>query len=383
MSRIVAVLVVVGCTPPDPTERFTEVEVLVVEDEAAASERFLQAVEGASDTLHVALPAGEDTEVADAIVAASERGVQVEVLTDYDLASSPAITRLTDAGLTVQLADAGLGYFEFNLGVDVQWDSEMTVMSHSYVVADSQRLVASNRMGSVRPGTRVVYDIRGQDIIQDLLWEHNQMMGGTDATATNAYDAPSKSILETRWRYPMVSPTGSSSVGLEMWFGPQERLLKRVIDAVYSARSGVWILTDDFSNEGLARALQEKARWGFDVEVVVGPHFGDASSQLSRILEDETPDVPKRQITEDIDVPTVILIDYPDDAEGYRPHTRAMVLTHDLFSAARLYRGDIVLTDQLIDGTLWVLSDTNTPDAPIQALEELFRAHRERAEVLP
>jgi hypothetical protein len=378
MSRFFAVLLVVGCTPPDPTERFTEVQVTVAEGEGEVSERFVEVVDSAQDTLHVALPAGERLEVADALVEASERGVQVEVLTDYDLATTPAITRLLDADLDVHLADAGLTYFEFNLGVDVQWGSEMTIMSHTYVVADGARLVAANRLGSGRPGSRVIYDIRGEDVIQDLLWEHNQMMGGTDATATDSYDAPSKSILDTRWRYPTTS-----SMGLEMWFGPQERLLKRVIDAVYSARTGVWILTDDFSNEGLARALQEKARWGFDVEVVVGPHFGDASSQLSRILEDETPDVPKRQITEDIDIPTVILIDYPDDGEGYRPHTRAMVLTHDLFSAARLYRGDIVLTDQLIDGTLWVLSDTNTPDAPIQALEELFRAHRDRAEVMP
>jgi hypothetical protein len=375
MSRSWLVLLAVGCTPPEPSEAFTEVEVIVGE---GTPDRLYEVIESAQETLHVALPAGEDDGLADAIVAAHDRGVQVEVLTDYDLAATPAITRLTDADVDVHLADAGLTYFEFNLGVDVQWGSEMTIMSHAYVVADGQRLVAANRMGTLAQGERVFYDIRGEDIIQDLLWEHNQMMGGTDATATDSYDAPSKSILDTRWRYPT-----SQALGLEMWFGPQERLLKRVIDAVYSARSGVWILTDDFSNEGLARALQEKARWGFDVEVVVGPHFGEASSQLSRILEEETPDVPKRQITEDIEIPTIVLVDVPDDSEGYRPHTRAMVLTHDLFSAARLYRGDIVLTDQLIDGTLWVLSDTGTPDTPILALEELFRAHRDRAQELP
>lgn len=368
---------IAACTPPDPAERFIGVEVSVASGEADAAERFVEAIEGASETLHVALPAADDTTLADALLEAHERGVQLEVLTDYDLATSPGITKLTDAEIPVHLADGGLTYFDFGLNADVLWGSELTVMSHAYVVADSQRLVAANRIGAAAEGERVVFDIRGQDVIQDLLWEHRQIVGGTDATAVDAYSAPAKSILETRWRYATTTDTG-----LEMWFGPQERLLKRIIDATYSARSAVWVLTDDFTNEGLARALQDKARWGFDVEVVVGPHFGDASSLLARILQNETPDVPKYQVTDVETVPTVVIVDYPDDAEGFRPHTRAMVLTHDLYSPSRLHRGETVRTDQLIDGTLWVLSTTTLPGPEIKELVELFRQHRDDAEVL-
>lgn len=375
---LAACILSAACTPPDPNDRFIGVETIIANDESAAAERFIDAISNAQETLYVALPAGDNTDISDALVSAYERGVVVEVISDFDLATSPVISALSDADIPIRLADAGITYFEFNLGEDTSWGSDLTIMSHAYVVADGVRLVAANRVGSSLTGDRVVFDIHGEDVIQDLLWEHNQVMGGTDATAVDAYDAPSKSILETRWRY-----STSTDVTLEMWFGPQERLLKRVIDAVYSARSAAWILTDDFANEGLANALQDKARWGFDVEVVVGPHFKEASSELSNILEDETPDVPKFQVTDVEEIPTIVLIDYPADSEGYRPYTRAMVITHDLFSASRLYRGRTVTTDQLIDGTMWVLSDTDEPGAEIVALEKLYRDHRDRAGEMP
>ena len=57
---------------------------------------------------------------------------------------------------------------------------------------------------------------------------------------------------------------------MEIWLGPQERLIKRVTDAVYSSRSDVRILTNELADGGLAKALQAKSADGFDVQVVVG-----------------------------------------------------------------------------------------------------------------
>lgn len=362
----------VGCAPPDVSEMFNSLAVSVSDDEAGAAESFVDAIDGAEDTLYVALPAGEDTDVADALVAAHERGVAVEVLTDWDLKDTPAIAALTEAEVPMALRDAGLKYFEFSLNEDLEFDSTKTIMAHAYVVADQKRIVAASRIGLEGDGPRVVFDLRGEDIVDDLVKEHNQMYGGTDATAVDAYDAPAKSILDTHWRYGT-----QSDVDLELWFGPQERLTKRVIDAVYSARSAVWILTDDLADEGLAHALQEKAKWGFDVQVIVGPAFGTSSSQLSRIFEQQTPDVVKRRLTDVSVVPTVVLIDYPEDADGYRPYTRAMVMNHDLYSAARLYRGEAVFTDQLIDAAMWTLTDVDEPSADLVVLEELFSTQRD------
>lgn len=366
------VVFAVGCAPPDVSEMFNELQISVADDEDAAAAPFIEAIDGASDSLYVAIPSGDDTEIADALVRAWDRGVAIEVLTDFDLSASPAITTLTDAEVPLVLRDAGLGYFEFGLNDDLVFDSTKTIMAHSYVVADEQTIVAASRIGSTGAGKRVVLKLRGEDLVDDILKEHNQIFGGTDATAVDAYDAPAKSIIDTHWRYGT-----QSDVDLELWFGPQERLTKRVIDAVYSARSAVWIMTNDFADEGLANALQEKAKWGFDVQVIVGPAFGTSSSALSRIFEQQTPDVVKRRIVDEDVVPTIVLVDYPDDADGYRPYTRAMVMNHDLFSAARLYRGEAVFTDQLIDAAMWTLTDVNTPSDELLVLEELFSAQRD------
>jgi hypothetical protein len=56
-----------------------------------------------------------------------------------------------------------------------------------------------------------------------------------------------------------------------------------------------------------------------------------------------------------------------------------MVMNHDLYSAARLYRGEAVFTDQLIDAAMWTLTDVDTPSAELLVLEELFRTQRDAA----
>ncbi|MEQ1504613.1 MAG: hypothetical protein ABMB14_20405 [Myxococcota bacterium] len=370
---VVAVLGATGCVEPDPTQLFNHVGLSVTDDEAVAAAPFVEAIDDADDTVYAALPAGEDPAVPDALLGAYSRGVDVQVLTDWDLATSPGIARLLDAGVPVALRDAGLTYFEFNVGEDVGFTSDMTRMAHAYVVADQTRVVAASTIGRSGPGTRIVFDARGEDLVQDLMAEHVQVYGGTDSTAVDAYDAPAKSILETRWRYGTTTDTD-----LELWFGPQERLTKRVIDAVYSARSAVWILTDDLENEGLARALEDKAKWGFDVQVIVGPRFGTASAAISRIFEQETPDVSKRRLVDGDVIPTIVLVDLPDDPEGYRPHARAMVMNHDLYSASRLYRGEPVLTDQLIDSAMWVFASDGPPGAELVTLQQVYEDHLAR-----
>jgi len=369
-------LLLVGCAAPDPRELFNGVTVVPADAEDQAASPFLDAIRGAQASIRVALPCGENTDLSDALIDAWQGDVDVEVVTDYDLATSPAIAALRDADVPVALRDGGLAYFDFNQNIDVGWSGQQTIMSDAYVVADHHDIVFADRIGTNDDGARVVFQVHGEDIVDDLLAEHNQVYGGTDATAVDAYSAPSKSILDTRWRYG----TGTD-VGFEMYFGPQERLLKRVIDGVYSARASVWILTDDFASNGLADALEDKAKWGYDVHVVVGPHFGSSSNDLSRVLTAE-PDIEVRQITGVDDVPTLVLFDYENMPDGSRSDSGAMGITHNLYSASRLYRGDPVETDQVIDGTMIELSDANQPSDELLKIESIFQDHYDRSEAL-
>ena len=241
-------------------------------------------------------------------------------------------------------------------------------MSHSWVLVDEERATVASYAGDLTAGERVVFELRGEDLLEDLWTEHNQVFGGSDATAVTAFDDSAKSIADFRWRYPT-----DTEMALQVWFGPQERLTKRLIDAVYSAKASIWVSSDQLINEGLVRALQYKARDGFDVRVIVGSKQPTVFNPRTPpdLLFSNAPDVDKRRIDDDV-VPTLVLIDFETARDGNDYPTRGYVLSHDLVSATRLYQLQAVENDQLIDGNLMVLEDwKDEPHEDLQALRDL------------
>ncbi len=379
-----------ACAAPDLAQTFQQVDLAVVDSPEAASALFVEAIDQAQESVDICLPQAQDQDLTDALIDAWDRGLQVRVAIDWDQREDAGVLDLADAGLPVfdpadieeqdmppsgvSLADVDIRYHEFSLNQEVSWPSSETVMSHAFVVTDNfasdwtiaPRAVAASRVGDLGEGHRVVFTLRGEELAEDLWIEQNQIYGGSDAVAMTAYSSMAKSIADSGWRYPTAT-----DVDLEIWFGPQERLTKRVIDAVYSARSTIRVVTDDFSNDGLARALESKATDGFAVQVIVGPHFGDSSGPLSRTLENA--DGIELYAVSDADfLPTLVLLDYEPNRLGQRDTARAMVLTHDLYSAGRLYRSDEVMNDQLIDGTMLQLNDYDTPSGQMLQLDALW-----------
>jgi len=378
---VIALLLLAACAPPDTSTMFHVVDVHVTDDSDEAHGHFVETIEAAQERLAVMLPTIEDTALSDAIVSAADRGVEVEVVVDVDNADADGALALAAADVPLQLADGDITYFEFSVGDMVAWDSTETFMTHAVVIADEKRFTAASTAGQLDAGWRVVLTGTGEDLSSDLADEHVQIFGGTDATSLTTYSSLAKSISDHRWRYPT-----ETEVDLEMWLGPQERLVKRVVDAVYSAKSDVRVLTNDLTDPGLAKALQAKAADGFTVEVVVGPAFGTNDDELSAVYLDEAPDVPMSQVGDEV-VPTVVLVDFGQARDGQYHRPRAMVLTHDLFAASRLYtddqgRTETILTDQLIDGTLWSFDVYDAPSEELLLLEELWNIHRDAAQEL-
>lgn len=372
MIRFLPVLTLVACAAPDAGYN-SSVNVEVVSGADAADQRLIDVIDGAQSDLHVAMPFGQDLALSDALIAAQDRGVAVDVVTDIDQVDDPANVALADAGVPLTLADGALSYFDFAMNADIGWTSAQVKMSSAFAVADRQEFAGATSVGTGGDGSDIVVSGHYEDLSEDLWLEANQLFGGTDASSVDSHDAMAKSIADYRWRYGM-----GSDAWIEMWFGPQERVTKRVIDNVYSARKSVWVLTDDFANEGLATALEAKAADGFDVQVVVGPHFGQSSSGLSRLLTDAA-HVTKMQVTDVEHVPTVVIID--GDGDG-RTLGRAMFATHDLYSAARAYRGSAVVSDQTIDGVLWQIDDWGAKSAMFNDVVGVFNDHKSRAEPL-
>ncbi|MCB9677564.1 MAG: hypothetical protein H6737_20830 [Alphaproteobacteria bacterium] len=369
-------LFLVACGPPDASALFTTMQVRTVGSEQDANDAFIGVIESADDELIVALPRITDTLISDAIIARREAGVDVRVVTDVDQQSDPGVQALRDANVPLRLADGGISYFDFSLNTDVSWSSSQVLMSHAFVVADRYDILNATLAGGDTDSAVVLFQMQGEDLATDLWLEHNQVFGGSDATALTAFSAPAKSQADVNWIYPT-----DSDVPVEMWLGPQERVTKRVIDAVYTARKSIRIMSNELVNDGMVRAIQEKASWGFPVTAIVGPAFGTTSQPLSRVFQNEAPDVEKHRFTAATDLPTIILIDIEG---GVDVMPRAFVLSHDLYSASRIYRNTEVETDQLIDGNLFVLDDDTfvrgeKPDSPLQALVDLYEDHLDRS----
>lgn len=364
-------LVLLGCASPDTGDLFHAVELWVDEEPQDATDRAIRAIESARDTLHVALPYGEDLDVSLAIVGAMDRGVGVQVVTDVDAQEAEGVRALLNAGVPTTLADDAVEYFDFNILDDVAWPSTEAIMSEGFLVVDGQEAIVDAGLGQTVAGERVQVGLRGEEILEDLLTEHRQLFGGADATSPTMYDGMAKSIADHRWFYR----TGND-ITLELWFGPQQRLGKRLIDAVYGARGSVKVLTNDFANEGMTLALEEKAAAGFDVEVVLGPGFESSSQVLSRLFTSQTPNVRKYRIDDASRVPTVVIIDDGPDIQGTRSSpTKMFVLSHPMYSSARLYRSETVVNDQLIDGTLLVFVDTHERSAELETFRALYERH--------
>lgn len=355
-----------GCSQLDGQLLFNQLDMEVLDGPTETTNAFVRTIDGAQEELAIALPLGSDENLTGSILDAHDRGVSVKLVIDHDQQEDTGFAQLIEAGVPTTLADDGLSYFEFNFKDDVGWSSEQTIMSSAFVVADRQRFISATTAGGLTEGPRISVSGIGETLVEDLLTEHNQLFGGADAVAVTAFDAPAKSIADNRWSYWM-----SSGPMMELWFGPQERITKRMIDAVYGARSSVWVLTDDCANEGLVAALQTKANHGFDIKIIVGPNFGDSAAPLSRLLQNEAPNVTKRQISTGR-LPTMVLVDLePARDNRYHP-AKAFVSSHDLYSSSRFYRAEEVVTDQLVDGTLWVLNDYGHTSTELATLTELW-----------
>lgn len=377
MSRSILLLPLLSaCGAPDLAALYTQTAIEVVDDGPAANAVFTDFVSAAQTTLHVALPGLVDEALAQAILDRHAAGVDVQVVTDIDRRDDAGVALLMDADVPLRLADGGLAYFDFGINADVAFPSEDVLMTHSFAIADNNQALMASQAGDADGGARVLLHASGEDLWEDLRAEHQQVFGGADATAQTAFSQMAKSIADARWAYPTASPEV-----LEVWFGPQERVSKRVVDAIYGARSSIRVLSDDIAHDGLIEALHSKAGYGFPVEVVVGPNFGRSNLAVSNSLNDSD-DVDARRAAGVASMPTVVLIDYSPGRDGKSPNARAFVLTHPFLPASRLGGTGDKKTDQLADGTMFVLGERGTPGANLQAIEELYEAFAADAEEL-
>lgn len=361
-----------ACTPTSPPDRQdskTTLDYYLDRDRAEVTELLVAAIDDADDRVWASVGHLQDDAIAEALVRADERGVDVRVVGDEDNRTESGFALLEGADITPTYGDGGLDYLpEPNLGQLtgqcqdrplfiqcttgqdsgdrlVNRPGAFNLMSHTFFIIDERTIY--NFSAPLSDGTTRWYGWRAESQVmrEDFVREFKQLHGGVFAVTLNVYNGPIKSDVSNRPLY--FTDEGPLTVR----FNPQQRLIKSIIDEVYRARASVWIMTDELSNPFLIDALEYKNDIGLDVRVFVrdGPRF---TSEVAAIGG------------EALDwgyVPTIVLIDEVADPKGKKWARSAHILSHPLWHtrAFEIQGGNpddsllIHPSDTYVDGNLW------------------------------
>lgn len=343
---------------------------------AALRDEVTALIDGAEDRLEVMVENLDSEIVAQALVDAAARGVAVRVVGDVDRREQKGFALLEAAGLAPVYGDGAIlwnGVFGEDL---IERTGEDNRLTHNVFIADRHRLVSLSA-GFPPDGADLAqqgFAAISEVIARDFGNAFDQLHGGVFATTLTYYEQGVPSDTNNRTAYPVEDGV------VELWFGPQEPIIKELIDRIYGARAAVWIATPELRNSELARAVRYKAEAGFDVRVMVGARVdaraeaGALGATLATIAAGRDDNPPAFRVNPAIGG-TLIVIDGqldPRSAGAVRWPGVALVSTTPLFEAVPYYVEDVTQdglvlaaqpSDRFIDGHLWGAREGD-PDAP-------------------
>lgn len=347
-------------------------------DQPPPRDELIADIDGARDTIHAALFTLEDEGVADAIIRARDRGVDVRIVADADNETASGFQQLAEAQVLPQFGDGELDYLpDFFLasvlGVCEERAAEKKIvctrgqggeqgtmvrpgdfneMSNNYVVID-QRITWNFALPlDGRQEHPIAWRATGSKFSRDFAREAQQLYGGTFAITLDTFSG----MLKSRQDFNIVYNTSDGPI--EVRFNPQERLLKELIDDVYAARASVYIMTDNLMNPFLLDALEYKAQAGFDVQILINDSAQASGSSRQRLEA-----LGAEFVNEEL--PTLLIFDSASDRNGEEWPRKTAVLSHELvrgapFDVERREPNDFVNlypADLFYDGNMWVMTE--------------------------
>lgn len=363
-------------------------------------------IEGAEERIDIAVARLTDGAIADALIAAADRGVEVRVVTDEFARGDAGIAALEEAeDVTVVYGDGVLKYLpeptltsllescltltnyiectqresggsDPDDGLMVRPD-EYNVMSNNFMVVDELEVWSISTPIDGTQSYWLGWQARSQDLAIAFSREFQQMAGGVFATTLDIYNGPVKStvhgiVYDSRinghrpGRKVDLQPGYLTDEGImRVEFNPQQRLVKELLDELYRARASVYLMTDELDHKYAIKALVYKVEAGFDVRVIVRE-----GSRLPRELVElgvvRVADASYGYL------PTAMILDEAEDRNGDQWARTGLVLTHQLYRSApfevftpqqlndpneddnvvRIQRSDL-----FVDGTLWTMRE--------------------------
>ncbi len=277
-----------ACDHSDPEADFyNRVTVTTADNASDVEAQLVSVINNAETSVKAAFEDFDSVPVAEALVAAQARGVTVQVVGDTDHMDDAGFLHLLsnleedvivpgshpdadpeEFGVPVIFGNGELDYSpQPNAAVYRQGD--MNRMTNNFLVVDGIRVInwtgglEADSNGQLIDTLQIGFDMTSEDMANDFDDEFRQMFSGVFCTNLDRFNALQKSNTNPRRYYPTQEGV------MEVFFGPQERTLKMVIDEVYNAKSSVWVMSEEFTNGPLQNALRYKASAGFDVKVIL------------------------------------------------------------------------------------------------------------------
>lgn len=216
----------------DPAQRAQSVEGLLIEK-----------INAAQTSIHIASFEFDLTPVAEALIAAKQRGVDVRWVTD------------DEAGLEADL-DPGHGQFDLmqQSGIEVRSDTRSALMHNKFWIFDGRSVWT----GSTNLTTSGIYQ------------QDNNVIVIHSPEVAAIFEREFEEMWEGQFgpRSPSTADQQSVTVNgslIQVLFSPEDFVLDRVIPIVRASQSSIRFLAFSFTDFPLAQAMIERAAAGVDV----------------------------------------------------------------------------------------------------------------------
>jgi phosphatidylserine/phosphatidylglycerophosphate/cardiolipin synthase-like enzyme len=262
------------------------------------------------------------TSVADALIAAHQRGVQVRLVTEADNADEQVVRGLQEVGVAV-LEDS----------------SERGLMHNKFVVIDGQWVWTGSwnftENGTYRNNNHAVL-IASPSLAENYTTEFEEMFAGQFGAGSKA-DTPHPRIVIT------ARTEGQQGRRIEMksYFAPEDGVADEIIAQIKAARERIRFLAFVFTSEEIAAAMLERADAGVVVQGVMESRNVDGQydqyehlkSTVHDVLLDGNPYIMHHKLII-IDDETVILGSYNFTHSAETINDENTLIIHDAQVAA-------------------------------------------------
>lgn len=277
-------------------------------------ERLAAAIDEAQKSVDVAAYDFDLIPVAEALIAAHQRGVQVRLVTDTDNVDERAVRSVRRAGIPVVDDDRG--------GI---MHDKFIVIDGSVVWTGSWNLTEN---GTYRNNNNVVV-LRSTGLAENYIAEFEEMFEDTAFGPSSPAATP----------HPKLKISG---VAVENYFAPEDEVADKLVSLLENAQSNIRFMYYSYTHDDIAEAMRNRALAGVSVQgVFEGRNAGSQYSEYDKlkgvrgvgVRQDGNPYIMHHKVII-IDDETVVLGSYNLSASADERNDENVLVVHSAEFAA-------------------------------------------------